>query len=109
MTTDRLEQAEFLTISEEAIIAINKLGNTKPQGAFRIRCNPDPKVTSIEFAWDDVFTRDDFMISIPHSEFEIVMDALSIAYILDEYLLTHDGYRFILSKNPAGAIRHQNR
>lgn len=109
MTTDKLLQTEFLTISPEAVAAINKLGDSKPQGAFRITCNPEPKVTSIKFAWDDVFTQDDFMIDVPTSKYEIVMDALSIAYILDEYLLTHDGYRFILSRNPNGAIRHQNR
>ena len=106
---DRLTTTEFLTISQEACQAINKLGDTKPQGAFRITCNPDPKVTSIVFAWDDVYTKDDFMIPVPNSKYEIVMDALSIAYILDEYLLTHDGHRFILSKNPNGALRHQNR
>ena len=97
----------FLTYTDEAIQAIHALGLTKPQGWFRIRCNVLADRTDIVFAWDDQATEDDFLIPIPNTHFELIMDAVSISYILDEYKLSHDGIRFILSKNPAGALRHQ--
>lgn len=98
---------QFLDVTEPARRAIEKIGNTKPQGSFRISCNPTSKNTEIEFAWDDVYSQDDFMLDIEDLKYEIVMDALSIAYILDEYQLSHDGYRFILSKHPQGPKRHR--
>ena len=97
----------FLTYSPEAIEAIQAIGKTKPEGWFRIRCIVLADRTDIEFAWDDRATDDDFLIPIPNSTYELIMDAVSISYILDEYSLTHDGIRFILSKNPKGPIRHQ--
>ena len=97
----------FLEISQAAAEAIEKIGDTKPQGSFRIKCDPQGKRTEIVFAWDDQYTRDDYSIPVPNCRYDIVMDALSIAYILDEYVLSHDGYRFILNKNPNGPLRHQ--
>ena len=97
----------FLTYTPSAVQAIHALGLTKPQGWFRIRCIVLADRTDIEFAWDDQATADDFLIPIPNTHFELIMDAVSISYILDEYKLSHDGIRFILSKNPAGALRHQ--
>lgn len=108
MQADRFpSENTFLTITDEAVRAINNLAATKPQGAFRITAVPTHAETKIEFAWDDVFTQDDYLIPVPNSTHDIVMDALSIAYILDEYTLSHDNYRFILSKNKQGPLRHQ--
>lgn len=104
---DRLPNGgmEFLTITESARAEIENLGNMKPQGAFRIRCDIQATKTNIYFEWDDRFTQDDFIVD-ERGAFPIVMDATSIAYILDEYTLDHQG-RFSLSKNRLGALRHQ--
>lgn len=99
----------FLTWTEPAVIAVNKIGMDKPQGWFRIRCDIKPERTDFTFAWDDVSSMDDFLIPIPNSPYELIMDAVSISYILDEYLLDHDGLRFIISRNPEGARRHQTK
>lgn len=110
MSADRLPGNELvLAVTEAAARAIQAIGDDKPQGAFRIKIIPLHNKTDIEFAWDDQYTRDDFLLTVPDCDYDIIMDALAIAYILDEYLLSHDGLRFILSKNPAGAARHQNR
>ena len=108
MQVDKL-QDQILTITPEAAKQIHLIGESKPQGAFRIKCEPNARTTEITFAWDDVYTQDDFMLPVPNTKHEVVMDALSIAYILDEYTLSWDGYRFIINKNSDGPLRHQNR
>ncbi len=97
----------FLTWTEPAVRAVNKTGMDKPQGWFRIRCDIQADKTNFVFAWDDQTSQDDFLIPIPNSPYELIMDAVSISYILDEYQLDHDGHRFIISRNPQGPLRHQ--
>lgn len=93
------DNGAFLTITPEAQAAIELIGETKPQGSFRIRCEPNERTTDITFAWDDVYTEDDFEFPVSKtSKFNIVMDALSIAYILADYTLDYDLAEFRLSK-----------
>lgn len=93
-------EGDFLTITEYAEAAIELIGESKPRGAFRIRCVPNESTTEIVFAWDDVFTDDDFEFPVSkRSKFLIVMDALSIAYILADYTLDHQLDKFTLTKN----------
>jgi len=97
---------DFLTVTDSARQAIIDLGNMKPTGAFRIRCDIQALKTDIHFEWDDKFSQDDFTILLPNTDYCIVMDATSIAYILDEYTLDYPG-TFKLYKNPQGPLRHQ--
>ncbi len=99
-------QQHFLTVTPNAINEIKRLGLDKPQGAFRVRCDILALKTDIYFEWDDQFTRDDYLITV--EDVDLVMDATSIAYILDEYTLDFDGVRFQLYKNPKGPVRHQH-
>ncbi len=87
----------FLTITPEAEAAIELIGETKPQGSFRIKCVPNATKTEITFAWDDQYTEDDFEFPVSKtSKFNIVMDALSIAYVLADYTLDHKQGKFIM-------------
>lgn len=93
-------EGDFLTITKNAEAAIELIGETKPQGAFRIRCEPNELTTEITFAWDDVFTDNDFEFPVSkQSKFLIVMDALSIAYILADYTLDYTVDKFTLTKS----------
>ena len=98
-------QQHFLTVKPGAITEIKRLGEGKPQGAFRVRCEILALQTDIFFEWDDQFKSEDYLITV--GDVEIVMDATSIAYILDEYTLDFDGSRFLLYKNLDGPVRHQ--
>lgn len=98
-------QQHFLTVTPTAVTEIKRLALEKPQGAFRIRCDILALKTDIYFEWDDQFEAEDYLITV--NDIEIVMDATSIAYILDEYTLEFDGKRFLLYKNPNGPVRHQ--
>jgi hypothetical protein len=97
---------DFLTVTPSARQAIIDLAQTKPQGAFRIRCDIQALKTDFIFEWDDRFSQDDFVISMDHPEYVIVMDATSIAYILDEYTLDYPG-KWHIYKNVKGPRRHQ--
>ena len=101
------EGAVFLTVTAQAADAINSIGAAKPQGAFRIHCDIQARETLIKFAWDDVFGMEDFLFNIPGVDYDFVMDAVSISYILDEYTLDHANGSFDLSKNLKGPLRHQ--
>lgn len=101
------EQQHFLTVTPSAAEEIRRLGKDKPQGAFRVRCEILATKTDIYFEWDDQFKSEDYLLTI--DGIEIVMDATSIAYILDEYTLNFENTRFILFKNPNGPLRHQAR
>lgn len=100
-------QPNLLTVTPSAVIEIKRLGENKPQGAFRIRCDILALKTDIYFEWDDQFASEDYILNI--ADVEIVMDATSIAYILDEYTLDFDGIRFMLYKNLDGPVRHQRK
>lgn len=101
------EQPHFLTVMPAALAEIDRLAQGKPQGAFRIRCDIQALKTDIYFEWDDQFGAEDYLITVEGRE--IVMDATSIAYILDEYTLNFDSNRFVLFKNLNGPVRHQRR
>ena len=105
---DRLPEGSnnFLTVTPQAVREIVTIGDMKPTGAFRIRCDIGAKKTDIFFEWDDKFSDSDFVIALTGTDYLVVMDATSIAYILDEYTLDHQG-KFMLYKNPAGALRHR--
>lgn len=100
-------QQHFLTVTPTALEEIKRLGADKPQGAFRVRCDILADRTDTYFEWDDQFGPEDYLITI--EGVEIVMDATTIAYILDEYTLNFDVTRFTLYKNLNGAVRHQQR
>lgn len=100
-------QQHFLTVTPAAISEIKRLGQDKPQGAFRVRCDILALQTDIYFEWDDQFGPEDYIINV--EDVEIVMDATSIAYILDEYTLNFESTRFTLYKNLNGPVRHQQR
>lgn len=100
-------QQHFLTVTESALLEIDRLANQKPQGAFRIRVEVEPQRTNIFFEWDDQFGPEDYIITVEGRE--IVMDATSIAIILDEYTLNFESTRFTLLKNADGPIRHQQK
>ena len=104
---DHLSTSEFLLVTPSAAAEINSIGSAKPQGAFRIRCDIQAQKTDMIFAWDDVFKEEDFLLDINGLDYAIVMDAMSIAYILDEYVLDSVNRQFSLKKNPAGPLRHQ--
>ena len=87
---------DFLTISPNAKKEITSIGDSKPKGSFRIKVVPNEKTTEFVFAWDDVYTEDDF--EFPAGKYNIVMDALSIAYILDDYVLDFMANQFKLYK-----------
>lgn len=101
------EQQHFLTVTPTALEAIRRLGAEKPGGAFRVRCDIRALETDIYFEWDDQFGPEDYIITV--EDVDIVMDATSIAYILDEYTLNFEVTRFTLYKNAAGPVRHQQR
>jgi hypothetical protein len=104
---EHLSTSEFLVVMPSAASEINAIGASKPQGAFRIRCDIQAQKTDIIFAWDDVFREEDFLLDIKGLDYAIVMDAMSIAYILDEYVLDYKQNKFSLVKNPGGPLRHQ--
>jgi Fe-S cluster assembly iron-binding protein IscA len=99
--------AHFLTVTDTAAEEIRRLGENKPTGAFRVRLDILAQKTDIYFEWDDVFGPEDYLLTVNGAE--IVMDATSIAYILDEYTLNFEVTRFTLYKNLAGPVRHQQR
>lgn len=100
-------QQPFLTVTKPALEEIDRLSQTKPQGAFRVRLDIQARQTDIYFEWDDQFGPEDYIITVEGRE--IVMDATSIACILDEYTLNFEGTRFTLLKNANGPVRHQAR
>ena len=100
-------QQPFLTVTDTALAEIARLSQDKPAGAFRIRIDIQALKTDIYFEWDDQFGPEDYLITVKDQE--IVMDATSIAYILDEYTLNFETTRFTLVKNVNGPVRHQNR
>ena len=87
---------DFLTVTEEARNQIEAIATLHPKGAFRIQCTPNATTTEIKFDWDEGFTQDDF--EFPCGSSSIVMDALSIAYILDDYTLDYVFGKFTLEK-----------
>lgn len=87
---------DFLKITEEANNQITAISTLHTKGAFRIQCIPNAKTTEIKFDWDEGFTEDDF--EFPCGSSSIVMDALSIAYILDDYTLDYVFGKFTLEK-----------
>lgn len=93
---------DFLTITDSAKQHILELFVTKPKGAFRIRCEPGPETTLFLFDWDTGYTEDDF--EFPCGAASVVMDALSIAYILDDYVLDHVFGKFTLEKRSQNAV-----
>lgn len=104
---DRLPEGarSFLTVTDSAQQQIRQLTATEPPGCFRIRADILATHTAWTFAWDDRFTDEDFVVDI--GDIEIVMDATTIAYILDEYTLDYQSQQFRIAKNSAGPLRHQ--
>ncbi len=96
----------FLTVTDSAQKKIQELNKDRPQGCFRIRAAIGHASTEWTFAWDDQFADEDFVVDVTE-QLEIVMDATTIAYILDEYTLDYEQDRFRIFKNPLGALRHQ--
>ena len=107
---DRLPEGTntFLTVTDPARNEIIAIALSKPEGAFRIRCDIQAKKTDIHFEWDDRFGAEDYIIDMNHPQAQIVMDATSIAYILDEYTLDCVNHTFTLKKNSQGPLRHQS-
>lgn len=99
--------ASFLTVTDTALEVIRNTAKTKPQGCFRIDADIRAQQTLWSFAWDDEFTKEDFVTEV--QGVEIVMTATTIAYILDEYTLDYVNTEFRIYKNPQGALRHQRR
>jgi Fe-S cluster assembly iron-binding protein IscA len=96
----------FLTVTPAAREEILRLKMEKQQqGAMSCRCDIGAKETVWRYEWRDDFTDEDFVIEL--ADLEIVMDAVSIAYVLDEYTLDYQKQRFVMYKNPRGPLRHQ--
>jgi Fe-S cluster assembly iron-binding protein IscA len=103
---DRLPgEMHLLTVTTTATEEIQRLARDKPQGAFRVRADILALKTDFYFEWDDVFGKEDYIITTTNTD--IVMDATTIAYLLDEYTLDYTAPRFLLYKNPKGPRRHQ--
>jgi len=108
-SVDRIpaDSNSFLTVTDSAVQAIQQLAQTKPAGCFRLRADILAKKTDWYFEWDDVFREEDFVVEV--KGVEIVLDATTIAYILDEYTLDYAEDRFRIARNSDGPLRHQAR
>lgn len=97
MTTETLQMPpDFLELSASAKANILKETKERGQGHLRIKVEHDRERTLFEFSWDEPGKFEDFLLH--YDEFDIIMDALSIAYILDDYLLDWNGTIYTLSR-----------